>query len=556
MSRRGWIITVVTIAVVIAAGYYFVTATETGRQIAAPLIGGGTSAGAPASQSGETLPEGTSTVQIQPAESMLGEVSASGNIQLVTLRSVIVEVDGSVNTVAVNPGDTVKTGDLLLTLTTVALERDARRAELGVETAKTQLEQLTEATSPADIAAAEADLAKALETLEETRQGPSAQEVAAARSALASAQAKYNELLDGPSEAELTQLSADLRKKEVALQKAQEDYDKIAWQTNSGMTSQAVTLQDATIDYESALAAFTEATASASTSELESARSSIQDAQVKLDDLLNSPTAADIASAEAAVAQAQASLTDIQTGPSDLDRRDVEITLEKAIVDLEEAYTDLSKAQVVSPLDGLVIDVTVDVGERVSKNTVVAYVADPTQLELTINVAEIDVVKLAAGQPAQIEIDAIPSRTFEGVVDYIAPSSDSSSGVVYYPVTIRLDPEALQGVLPGMTAVAVMQDSTAAAEDAWLVPSNAIRRGQGASGGDAAVVIVRGGVSQSVAVTPGSVQGEWTVVQSPELRAGDQVVGSLTSFVSDNNARFGPGGGGMPMGGPSPGGGR
>ncbi len=121
----------------------------------------------------------------------------------------------------------------------------------------------------------------------------------------------------------MTQLSADLRKKEVALQKAQEDYDKIAWQTSAGMTSQAVALQDATIDHESALAAYEEAaTAPASTSDLESARSSIQDAQAKLDDLLKSPDRGR-ASAEAKVAQARASLDwNSQTGPSALDRRD------------------------------------------------------------------------------------------------------------------------------------------------------------------------------------------------------------------------------------------
>jgi len=552
MSRKGWLFVLILAAVLAVALYFFATATESGRQMLASLTGGDTPASAPAAQGEDVLPEGMSTVQIQPAASMLGEVSASGNIDLVTLRSVAVEVDGAVDQVLVNPGDTVQRGDVLLTIATTELERDVRRAELSVEAAKTKLEQLTEAADPADIVAAEADLAEALETLEETRQGPSAEEIAAARSTLASAQAHYDELLQGPTAAELTQLSADLRKKEVALQKAQEDYDKIAWQTSAGMTSQAVTLQDATIDYESALAAYEEATAPASTSDLESARGSIQDAQAKLDDLLNSPTPAEIASAEAAVAQAQASLTELQTGPSALDRRDAEISLEQAIVDLEEVYTNLSKAKVVSPIDGVVIDVAVESGERVSKNAIVSAVADATQLELTVDVAEIDVVKLSPGQSAEIEIDALPGRIFEGVVDYIAPSSDTSSGVVYYPVTIRLDPESLEGVLPGMTAVAAMQDTTAVAEDAWLVPNNAIRQ---QDEGDV-VMVVRNGAMQRVVVTPGSVQGEWTVVQSPELRAGDQVVGSVTSFVGDN-FRFGPGGGGgMPMGGPPAGGGR
>ncbi len=548
MSRKGWIMLVAAL-VLLAAAYFFATATEMGQGIVASVTGDAPAA-APAAQGDAVLPEGAGTVQIQPADSMLGEVSASGNIDLVTLRSVVADVGGTVASVAVNPGDTVQHGDPLLALSSVELEREARRAELSVETAKTQLAQLTEAADPADIAAAEADLAKAQETLVETRQGPSAEELSAARSTLASAQAHYNELVDGPTAAELTQLSADLRKKEVALQKAQEDYDKIAWQTNSGMTSQAATLQDATIDYETAQAAYAESTAAAATSDLESARSSIQDAQVKLDDLLNSPTPAEIASAEATVAQAQASLATLQTGPSTLDLQDSQISLEKAIVDLEEAYTNLAKAKITSPIDGVVIDVVVDVGERVSQNAIVAAVADATQLELTVNVAEIDVVKLAPGQPAQIEIDAMPGRTFNGVVDYIAPSSDSSSGVVYYPVTIRLEPEALDGVLPGMTAVATMQDTAAVAADAWLVPSNAIRL----QGNGATVTVVRNGATQPIAVTPGSVQGEWTVVESPELQAGDQVVGSLTSFVGNDNFRFGggmpgiPGGSGRPSG--------
>ena len=552
MSRKGWILALLSAVVLVVALYVFATATESGRQMLASLTGGGAPSSAPATQGEGVLPEGASTVQIQPAASMLGEVSASGNIQLVNLRSVALEVEGTVSGVLVKPGDFVARGDLLLTLTNPDLERAVRRAELSVETAKTQLAQLTEASDPADIAASEAALAEALEALEETKQGPSAAQIAAARSTLASAQARYDELLQGPTAAELTQLSADLRKREVALQKAQEDYDRIAWQTSAGMTSQAVALQDATIDYESALAAYETATAAASDSDLESARSSIQDAQAKLDDLLKSPTEAEIASAEAKVAQARASLLNLQIGPSALDLRDAEISLERAIVDLEEAYTNLSKLKVVSPIDGAVMAVDAEQGERVSKSALIAAVADPTQLELTVNVAEIDVVKLTAGQPAQIEIDAIPGRTFDGVIDYIAPSSDTSSGIVYYPVTIRLDPESLEGVLPGMTAVAAMQDTTAVAEDAWLVPNNAIRQQEDG----AVVMVVRDGAMQRVAVTPGSVQGEWIVVQSPELRAGDQVVGSVTSFVGGNSFRFGPGGGGgVPMGG-APGGGR
>jgi len=46
-----------------------------------------------------------------------------------------------------------------------------------------------------------------------------------------------------------------------------------------------------------------------------------------------------------------------------------------------------------------------------------------------------------------------------------------------------------------------------------------------------------------------SAEGDWTVVRSPDLRADDQVVGSVTTFVGENNFRFGAGGGMRPPGG-------
>jgi HlyD family secretion protein len=546
------LIIIVVILGLFGGAYLFVTQTDTGAQLLSSLPGG-SSSGSEATRTGagaQGLPEDLSTVQIRPAESILGEVSASGNIDLVSRRAVAMQVAGEVNEIAVKPGDVVAAGDLLLAVDTTALERDAQRARLEVESAKNQVDQLTEPADAADVAAAEADLAEAQENLADTEAGPSAEEIAAARSALESAQAHYDELMAGPSDVELTQLSADLKKKEVALTKAQGDYDQIAWQNSAGMTSQAVDLEQATIDYESAQAAYEEATQPASDSDIASAESSIQDAQVKVDDLLASPTEAEIAQARAQVAQAEAALAELQTGPSDLDLSDANITLEKAVVDLEEAYNDLAMAQVTAPIDGTVLEVDTEVGERVSSNAIVAVLADTSLMELTIDVAEIDIAKVQPGQPATIEIDALPDQAFEGVVDYIEPASDDSSGLVNYPVTIRLDAASLAGVRPGMTAVATLMNTSTDLAAAWLVPSNALRRGEGG----ASITVVRDGMPQPVSVDVGSTEGDWIVVRSPELRDDDQVVGSVTTFVGDNNFRFPGGMGGPPSRGPQGGG--
>src|SRR5262245_42341096 len=73
----------------------------------------------------------TQTVEIRPADSVIGRVSAAGNIALSSQQYVVLEVGGLVNSVQVNPGDQVQAGDSLLTLDTTDLERALRRAELN-----------------------------------------------------------------------------------------------------------------------------------------------------------------------------------------------------------------------------------------------------------------------------------------------------------------------------------------------------------------------------------------------------------------------------------------
>jgi multidrug efflux pump subunit AcrA (membrane-fusion protein) len=92
-----------------------------------------------------------------------------------------------------------------------------------------------------------------------------------------------------------------------------------------------------------------------------------------------------------------------------------------------------------------------------------------------------------------------------------------------------------------MTAVATLRNQETAS--GWLVPVNAVQ----SVGGEAEVAIVRDGTTLTVPVTTGSIQGEWVVVESPEIQAGDAVVGSVTSLVGEeSDFQFGPGGGAGP----------
>lgn len=499
-------------------------------------------------QSADTAAPTVSTVTIEPADLASTTVSASGNLQLVEERSVTLGIGGTVETINVGVGDPVQAGDVLLELDTTALERDVAQAQLQVESAKLALADLQTPATAAELAQAQAALLEAQENLAEVQAGPSAEEIAAAQSSLAAAVAGYNELQAGPSEAELTQLSADMKRAEIAVAAAQSAYDQIAWQSSAGMTSQAGDLQDATIDYEAAQAAYAEATAPASDSDLQSAAGSVQSAQAALDDLLNSPTAAEVASAQAAVADAEANLADVQAGATDADVQSAAISLQEALITLESAQRDLESATVTAPISGYVITLDAAAGVQSSAGSVVATLADPSRLQLEISVAESDIPNVSIGQSAEIAVDALPSRSFTGVVTAIAPVNDSSASAVSYPVTIQLTGGEETGLMVGMNAVAALQNTQTPAAGSWLVPSNALS----SDGTNTVVTVVRADQTFSVNVTPGSVQGEWTIVTSAELQEGDQVVGSLSSQSNTQSDAQGGGMGGPPSGGVMP----
>ncbi|MDQ3247587.1 MAG: efflux RND transporter periplasmic adaptor subunit, partial [Chloroflexota bacterium] len=488
--KRSWLLILIVVALVAAGGYYVANRSPLTEQ--AQNVAGTTQMLA----AGEDAPQ---TVQIQPAEAIIDEVQAAGAIELSGEHYVALEVDGAVDSVQVSVGDVVTAGQTLVTLNTVELERALRRAELTVQTQMNSQAQLTEPVSADEIAAAEATLAAAQAELADVKVGPSAQEIAAARSSAASSWAAYNELQAGPSEAEQTQLIADLKRKEVALAEAQRSYDKVAWTNEVGMTSQSADLQDATISYEEAKAAYAESTAAATTSSMQSTLSAAQDAQEKLDDLLAQPAVATIASAESSVASAQSNLAQLKTGATRLEVQAAQLSLESALVDLEEAHANLAKATVVAPVAGTVLSVAAEIGQRANRGEIVVTLADTTQLQLTINVADVDISQVSVGQAATVEIDAFADESFAGEVAYITPASDSTSGVVNYPVTIRLTDTALTGVRPGMKAVATLADTNATVTaQSWLVPTSALQQ----TGDATTVSVVRNGVATPFEVVP------------------------------------------------------
>lgn len=547
-NKKLWIFILILILIVSGAGYIF-------QDNLVQLIGGQQLVGQVSAQTarGQNTPDLTN--RTTPIRSAAGstQVSAAGNIDVVAERPVILQVEGTIMGVAVQAGDSVAFGDLLVTLDTASLERAVTQAELNLVASQLQLEKLNEEADPAEVASAQANLASAQENLRDVQAGPREAELAAAEANLASAQQHYQELLAGPSEAELIQLKASMEKASITLQQAQGDYDKIAYSDSVGASPQAAALQQATIDYESAKAAYEVATEPAAQSDLQDALGAIQSAQDQLDTLRAQPTAAELTAAEAQVASAAAQLEALLTGPSETDLKEAQISVDQSQLALDEAKENLAQAQLLAPIDGTILTVDVTEGQKVAAGTIALTMADLTALKLTVNVAEVDISKIQYGQSVKITIDALPEQVFNGLVTQIAPASDSEQGVVNYPVTIQLTDFDLSNVRPGMTAVATLLDEEAA--NGWLVPTSSVIE----RNGNTMVLVLRNGQPQPVRVTKVGTQGDWTIVESPELQAGDEAVGTVSSFINQdqnqgNNFRggFGPGfGGGRPPGGNS-----
>ncbi len=118
---------------------------------------------------------------------------------------------------------------------------------------------------------------------------------------------------------------------------------------------------------------------------------------------------------------------------------------------LKEAREQLSRTTIYAPMDGTISILAVELGERVvgttqMTGTEMMRVAKLNQMEMLVNVNENDVVNVALGDTAAIEIDAYPQRLFKGVVTEIANSArvtgmGSQEQITNFPVKIRiLDP--------------------------------------------------------------------------------------------------------------------
>jgi len=215
-----------------------------------------------------------------------------------------------------------------------------------------------------------------------------------------------------------------------------------------------------------------EAALEASQAAVEEARANLAEAESQLERLRHVhdmsagkvPSAQELASGQASAARARGAL------------RSAEALVVQARATLDAQRTDLSKAVIKSPIDGVVLTAAVRPGQTVAASlqapVLFTLARDLKQLELDLSVDEADVGQVQEGQPARFTVDAWPGRTFTGHVRQVRFGARTIAGVVTYETILAVDnPDLL--LRPGMTATAEIEVRRDA--DVLLVPSAALR---------------------------------------------------------------------------------
>ncbi|HBK47555.1 MAG TPA: efflux transporter periplasmic adaptor subunit, partial [Xanthomonadaceae bacterium] len=189
------------------------------------------------------------------------------------------------------------------------------------------------------------------------------------------------------------------------------------------------------------------------------------------------------------------------------------------------AVLELSYATVVAPISGVIASRSIKTGNFVQINTPIFRIVDDSRLEATLNVPERELATLKPGQPVTLLADALPGRSFTGVVDRIAPVVDSGSGTFRVICAFGEKAPALQ---PGMFGrIRIDYDQRA---DALVVPRLALL-----DDGEPAVYLVREGKAARVPVKLGYAEGPWVEVREG-LKEGDQVVTAGKVALRDGTA--------------------
>lgn len=425
----------------------------------------------------------TSVVTVQPIQANITEtITSSGRVGGITETNVGSQSQGIVQYLFVEEGAEVYRGQQLAQIKNDVAAAQVVQAQAALNTARTQLQQVSRGSLASDIDA----------VMEQVRQAQA--QVEQQNSAIVQAQ---KNVLQARSLLAQFEAERDLDKKEL---------DRSSSLVKDGVISRS--------EYDKAVTTFRVADKKVTAQQqgIALAQSGVKSAQ------------AGLKSAQANVRTQQARLKTIQLGARPEDISVATKRISEAEKTLRVAEEQAANAIVTAPFNGTVTQINTEASQTVGSTGVLTLVS--SQLEIRLNVDETNLSSLKVGQKAVISSGTFSDATFDGTVTELGAAVDQTRGTIEIKVIPNQSPEWLR---PGQTVD--VNIITAENINRLLVPQSALVR----SGDDTVVFQITDGqitqkvvetrpiTKEGVPVISGLTADEFIISDAIKVKLGDKV---------------------------------
>ena len=208
-----------------------------------------------------------------------------------------------------------------------------------------------------------------------------------------------------------------------------------------------------------------------------------------------------VAAENASIAQEKQSETQLASTIAQRDQAKAQVLIQKAAVD--SAKLQLSYCTIRAPIDGTVINRTVNVGQPVAASlqapNLFSIGQDLKHMLVYSNTDEADVGRIKVGKQATFRVDSFPRETFNGTVSQVRMNATTIQNVVTYNTMVAFDNLDLK-LFPGMTAY--ISIPVAEAKNVVKIPNGALRFKPDLTDSERTALYAKYGVQDSARATP------------------------------------------------------
>ncbi|MDM8530053.1 HlyD family efflux transporter periplasmic adaptor subunit [Anaerolineales bacterium HSG25] len=384
-----------------------------------------------------SVEEDTATEDIPVVTAVNDQVSAESFIEPVRYLDVTFETSGQIVELLIEEGQLVTAGEVIARLDDSDLKAAIQVAEANLNKAQADVTAIKAGPTDEEIAQAQAGILKTEAELVKLITGATPEEIAVAESKVRTRQAQLSQVLASARPGQLEAAASAVILAEVEVGQAQSAYDEGQFALDSDV--RAARLHQAQASLAKALAEFNRLNNGATDETVAIARASVNLEQTALEKVTANQIPQRIAEAQINVQDAEVALARLLAGNTDEAIAIREAGVKQAEVALQKAVNDLDKAELIAPFGGIIANLPIEESEFINNGATVMTLADTSEwLIKTDDLTEIDIVSVQEGQVVEVEVDALPSETFTGIVTRIKPMAETKAGDVTYTVEVKL----------------------------------------------------------------------------------------------------------------------